>query len=165
MKTLIAPEQAMRKAAEQVEELSGERLQFARLQEAAPRAAQLVQRLDDPDDYYYIVSFVASGRETTRMIVNAFDGSLEEASYIEENGEALWKRITPWMWRDNGCGSNSVTMPMPCVSARARARLANIPCSSGNRACSRDRRSCRFINSRWVTRSCITALTASGSMR
>ena len=48
----------MRKAAEQVEELSGERLIRATTGGSAA-SRQLVQRLDDPDDYYYIVSFVA----------------------------------------------------------------------------------------------------------
>lgn len=99
MKTLIAPHDAIRKASEQVDELDGERLRFA-LRESSPRTAQLVQRLDDPDAYYYIVSFYASARETTRMIVNGFDGSLEEASFIEERGEGLEQYHSAGVARD-----------------------------------------------------------------
>jgi hypothetical protein len=56
--------------------------------------AQLVQRLDDFDRYYYIVTFVSGRRETARVIVDAHDGHYSEVSTIAEKGKALPRYIS-----------------------------------------------------------------------
>jgi hypothetical protein len=88
MKTLITSSAAMSKALEQLDDFRTSRLGPGLLS-AEPRSALLVQRLDDPDLYYYIVTFQTGGRDTARAIVDAFDGNLDELEAIEETGEDL----------------------------------------------------------------------------
>jgi hypothetical protein len=54
-----------------------------------PSHALLVQRLDDHDSYYYIVSFKSGDRETARMIIDAHDGHYSEVAAIQEQGQLL----------------------------------------------------------------------------
>jgi len=55
---------------------------------ATPQEKWLVQRIDREDSFYYIVSYNVSARETARVIVDAFDGKVGEASGItREDGE------------------------------------------------------------------------------
>ena len=56
--------------------------------------ALLVQRIDEHDRYYYIVTFESGGRETARVIVDARDGRAGEVSAITEKGLGLPRYIT-----------------------------------------------------------------------
>ena len=88
MKTLLTPEAALSKAAGQIDEVISPR--FARaMTSARPQSAQLVQRLDHPDRYYYIVTFAVGSRETARAIVDGFDGTMEEVDGIENEDDSL----------------------------------------------------------------------------
>ena len=57
--------------------------------------AQLVQRLDDHDRYYYIVAFANDAGMTARVIVDGHDGTFEEVSAITEKGQLLPPFVTP----------------------------------------------------------------------
>jgi hypothetical protein len=65
---------------------------------AEPSNALLVQRLDDRDSYYYIVTFTSGDRATARMIIDAHDGAYGEVSAIQEQGQAL----PPYIARRSG---------------------------------------------------------------
>ena len=88
IKHILTPEQAMQRAAQQLTELRSSRLRVA-LDSVEAKLAYLVQRLDDPDLYYYIVTFQASAKETARVVVDAFNGTLRQASGIEREGDSL----------------------------------------------------------------------------
>lgn len=89
MKRLLPADVAIRKAREAARELAGPGRLAVAFREARPRKAQLVQRLDDADRYYYIVGFVTAGRETGRVIVDGFDGEFLEASGIKRKGQTM----------------------------------------------------------------------------
>ena len=87
-KSIIPPEQAIHRAAEQLGPLRTSRLRAA-VQSVEAKVAYLVQRLDDPDLYYYIVTFQGSAKEMLRVVVDAFDGTLRQASGIERDSDSL----------------------------------------------------------------------------
>jgi len=62
--------------------------------------ALLVQRLDDHDRYYYIVTFQSGGRETARVIVDAHDAHVSEVSAIARKGQSLPQYATARMGRE-----------------------------------------------------------------
>jgi len=66
----------------------------AGFESAEATRALLVQRLDEHDRYYYIVTFQSGGRETARVIVDARDGRAGEVSAIAMTGEELSRYIT-----------------------------------------------------------------------
>lgn len=95
MKTLMPISFALQKAGEVAAQLGGaDRLRVA-LAEARPSSAVLVQRLDEPDSYYYIVSFLEGDRETARVTIDAEDGELLEVSGVSEKGQVLQPYVTP----------------------------------------------------------------------
>lgn len=63
--------------------------------ESSPDAPLLVQRLDKPDQYFYIVSFHAGDRVTARLRINAQSGAYAEGIGIGKSGDAL----TPYKTR------------------------------------------------------------------
>lgn len=87
--------EAIRRGAAAAAEVAGSgRLQPA-FDGAQPRSAVLVQRLDQRDAYYYIVSFVAESGESARVIIDAFDGEFEEAIGVLEKGQTLPQYLPP----------------------------------------------------------------------
>ena len=95
MKPLLTISFALQKAGDAAAQLAGaDRLKVA-LADARPASALLVQELDEPDSYYYIVSFLQGGRETARVMIDAADGELLEVAAVSESGGALQPYVTP----------------------------------------------------------------------
>lgn len=59
------------------------------------QTAILVQRLDHPDDYYYIVAFESGGRTTARMAIGGRDAQLLRCNAISRAGSRLPPFVTP----------------------------------------------------------------------
>ena len=94
IKSIIPPEQAIQRATEQLGALRTSRLRAA-VQAVEAKVALLVQRLDDPDLYYYIVTFQGAAKETARVVVDAFDGTFRQATGIEREGDSLAPYVPP----------------------------------------------------------------------
>jgi hypothetical protein len=88
MSTLINSELATRAAIAHVATLTDSRLRMA-FHLAEAKVAYLVQRLDRQDSWYYVVTFGAGDRETARILIDAFDGTLGEATGISKEGDSL----------------------------------------------------------------------------
>jgi hypothetical protein len=130
---LITSEEAIRFAREAVSQLRGSTRLNPALAGADAQWATLVQRLDEFDSYYYIVAFTAEGRETSRVIVDARDGTLTEVTAVPERGKqlppyvpspvlknrlaALGKRVVdelPYQPREGAIGEHPVAVWKPC---------------------------------------------------
>jgi hypothetical protein len=61
----------------------------------SPETPLLVQRLDQPGRYYYIVTFGAGPRVTARLRLNAYTGAYSEGIGIGKMGDALPPYRTP----------------------------------------------------------------------
>lgn len=61
----------------------------------SPKAADLVQRLDLDDEYYYIVTFMKGTRVTARMALEGRSGKLLRCNAISKVDRALSDFITP----------------------------------------------------------------------
>lgn len=92
---LILPDHARRAAAAGVLELRGSERFRSALDDASPVSTLLVERIDRPDSFYYIVSFESKSKETARAIVDAASGEFDEASGIEEPGSVLPPLLPP----------------------------------------------------------------------
>ena len=89
LETLLVPDVAIQRASTAVEIFKESRLSFA-FKAAQPRTSTLVQRIDLKDSFYFIVSFQESaGREAARIIIDAFDGTLIEASGIIDASDSF----------------------------------------------------------------------------
>lgn len=88
MRDLLTPQDAVRRATEQVSSLRESRFRIA-LHLAEAKTARLVQRLDRDDDWYYIVTFEVTDHETARVMIDGFDGRLRQVAGISREGEAL----------------------------------------------------------------------------
>ena len=103
---------------------------------AEAKRATLVQRLDEVDTYYYIVTFMKGTRETARLIMDGNDGELLEASVIEKSEDALPAYDVPtqsferllaeadrysdalrFRIRPNTVGQHPVLVWMPCTQS------------------------------------------------
>jgi|SRR5687767_1198907 len=137
MKTLLTPNAAMSHAAEQLDELMSPRLERA-MKSARAQSAQLVQRLDHPDRYYYIVTFAVGSRDTARVIVDGFEGTVDEIEGVEDDGDSLQRylagpvtverllaqtRQSPdilrYRVRQGTVGEHPVLVWKPCVQSRS----------------------------------------------
>jgi hypothetical protein len=56
---------------------------------AAPQTPLIVQRLDEPGQYYYIVSYGVGPRATARLRMDAYTGGYAEGIGIGKDGDAL----------------------------------------------------------------------------
>jgi len=94
IKQLLTPEEAIAGARREIEPLRESRLSIG-LRSAEAVVARLVQRLDQVDRYYYIVSFQNKDADTARVIVDAFDGSLGHVSSISHEAAELPRYLSP----------------------------------------------------------------------
>ena len=90
---LLNHDQALKYARAGADEFKDSPLRVA-FNRAVPKDPRLVQRIDRNDSFYFIVSFTIGDRETSRVILDAFDGTLEEAAGIEKEGESLTPYLT-----------------------------------------------------------------------
>ena len=95
MGPILSQREAMKRAAEGAAALSETSRLNPALQGAQPVDALLVQRLDHPDRYYYIVSFSIPVGVTARVIVDGFEGRLLEVSGVQERGQVFPPYVTP----------------------------------------------------------------------
>lgn len=75
-----------RTAANELKKLRRLKLAF---ENAVAGSPLLVQRIDREDSFYYIVTFKIGTRETGRIVLDAFDGTLHSAGAITETEPTL----------------------------------------------------------------------------
>ena len=91
---LLSKDEAIRRASDGARALHQGRLQIA-FAGATAYDAVLVQRLDDPDRYYYIVSYRTGSGDTVRLVVDGYDGTVEEVNGISAAGQVLPPFLAP----------------------------------------------------------------------
>jgi hypothetical protein len=124
VKKILPKAEAIARAKEAREELAGSSLMRAGFAETKAARALLVQRLDNRDRYYYIVTFTAGGRDTARVIVDAHDGHYSEVSTIRKKGQFLRRHPAARVGRERLEATGK--SPTPAARYQLRAGVVGV---------------------------------------